>query len=393
MPTTAANDGSTGPSPGGGGAVRAFFESGIGYSACNEDPTSEYEALQPLTGKRLLCILGGGERFFNLLAFDSAPTECTLVDANRAQLHLFELKRAAFVALEHEALLRFLGIEDAPSRERREVYARLRPALPDDARAFWDRNPRMIKNGVIYQGRFERFMRIMAFSLGLFFGRTLRGLFDIATPEAQREYFARRVEGLRWRVLLWLLCRKVWFRLLSGDPCFYLYEGIGDYSAFFRARIERAVRDFPARSNFLLSLVLCGRYATREALPPCYRADAFERVRARLATVRVEVVCAPISDFLARSNFEFDAFSLSDTFSYLREGEIVELLRLLRSRATAGARVVARQLLTRYAVGRLVAGVGFRQMLEQEGRLRERDASFIWEFGVLEAEGARAVAP
>ena len=52
--------------------VTKFMDRSINYSACNEDSNSEELFFQFQGKESLLCLLGGGERFFNLLTYENA---------------------------------------------------------------------------------------------------------------------------------------------------------------------------------------------------------------------------------------------------------------------------------------------------------------------------------
>jgi S-adenosylmethionine-diacylglycerol 3-amino-3-carboxypropyl transferase len=363
-----------------------FFTRGLNYSACNEDAWSEYQAFAPVGEENVLCIAGGGERLFNQLAYETTGRRYVVIDASADQLALTELKRAAFEVLDHAALSRFLGLVACSGSERLRQYRQeLAPALPPIVRAYWDARPSTIERGVLYLGRFESFVGFMARVLRLFFGNTFVELFGCQNLAEQRAFFRRRIDGVRWKLLVSLLCRKLWFRLLTGDPAFYVNARIDSYPAHFKRELERAILELPVKDNFLLALVLCGRYLPSSGtVPICYQAAYHERIRERLRSLEFVSVEARVSDYLKSPNIEpFDCFSLSDLPSYLQPAEMAALLGDIQERARPGARIVIRQLLTRYDFEPLLAGRDLLRNETLERALGAAPGNLLWRYIVL----------
>ena len=122
------------------------------YSACNEDTRSELRALDLGPEDTAIAVAAGGGRALSLLA--AGPRRLLAVDQREDQVINRELKASAMDALDHDAYLGFLGLRD--SRDREDVYAALRPALPPSARRYWDARRGLIREGVLYAGRCER---------------------------------------------------------------------------------------------------------------------------------------------------------------------------------------------------------------------------------------------
>lgn len=121
------------------------FRSLLAFSVQNEDYRSEQAVLQRLPMSRplrILMIASSGENALSLLC-DPRVGHIDAIDINPAQIHLVALRIAALKTLTRDEQLRLFGAHPAFERagdavERLALYARLRPHLPDDARAFWD---------------------------------------------------------------------------------------------------------------------------------------------------------------------------------------------------------------------------------------------------------------
>lgn len=365
--------------------VTKFMDRSINYSACNEDSNSEELFFQFQGNESLICLLGGGERFFNLLTYKNAPQNAVLLDANPSQKYLYELKRAAYKNLEYDEFCEFIGLKKETGSKRVSYYQKLKNDLSEEARDYWVRNEKCLEYGVMYQGNFEKFLSIMGKILSLFFSKTFELLFQADSLQEQKKIYEKHLCGVRWNMILKILCRKTWFKLLSKDPCFYMNEGVGNYYVFFKNMFQHAITEIPIKENFLLSLIFLGKYDfEEEVLPRCYRKSYYQQVRERLNEVNVSLEVSDLNSYLENTSRRFDCFSLSDVCSYLNEEEIKSLFLALDKVSNPKAKVVIRELMTRFNIDSIVKSTSCSKtfirecVLEKEAK--EKDSSFIWGF-------------
>ena len=148
-----------------------------------EDPESDRLALQIQPGETVVTIGSGGCNTFGLLLED--PGRIFAVDINPCQSHLLELKRAAIRRLDLDDLHAFLGLR--PARNRGEMFESLANDLSGPAQAYWRNQPNALRGGVIYAGRYEKFLRHFRRLLRLTQGRKrIDGLFQCESLEQQR---------------------------------------------------------------------------------------------------------------------------------------------------------------------------------------------------------------
>jgi S-adenosylmethionine-diacylglycerol 3-amino-3-carboxypropyl transferase len=309
------------------------------FSAENEDTRSELKAFGSIAGQRVLAVTASGGRVLSLLL--GRPRSIVAVDLNPAQNALLELKIAAMQELDHDGYLRFFGVRKADDRQR--TYARLRPRLSSAVRCFFDREPRKIDAGILFQGRLERFLGIVATVTRVAGPFGLSKLLSAEDLETQRALVAK-LETPVWRTLTQAVCRRSVLRLLSGDPGFYrslppelpLHEVLYD-------RIHNHLRHNLLRDNPLLQIVFFGRYVHEPSLPIYLHADTFDAVKDALATVELEIVNATMDEALSDDRrVGFDAFSLSDITSYLEEDAQNRLFDRVFATARPGARLCSR---------------------------------------------------
>lgn len=368
--------------------INDFFNRAINYSACNEDGRSELQVIEKIADPRqFLVIAGGGERVFNLLVVDRPDASVDVVDGNASQLFLFELKKCAITRLSHEDMSGFIGLTPLSAQQRLALYRNeVRPHLSMHAQAYFDSKSRSLAKGILYQGEFEKFLNIIATVCNLAFGNTLKDFFACKSLDEQRIYFRERISGVRWNTLMWLLCRKIWFRLLSRDPAFYTYEGLDSYYRYLTSSIEHSLQNIPARENFLLALMLTGRYLPEyEAVPPCYRRDNLAVVKRNLENCEIRLHHGLLGNFLDSTSQQFDFMSLSDIPSYVSNDELKTLLENISAHLSDRACVVIRQLFSRHEVFTRDDLSGYRLNANKamESQLRDTDSSFIYQFQVL----------
>lgn len=369
-------------------AIQDFFNRPLNYSACNEDGRSELTVMERLAApQHFLVIAGGGERLFNLLVSNHVGASFDVVDGNASQLYLFELKKHSIMLMSHADMSGFLGLSPMASEQRQGIYRhQIRPLLSPEAATYFDRRIRSLGQGILYQGAFEQFLKIIATVCNLAFGDTLKQFFACNSLEEQRRYFAEHIAGVRWHSLMWLLCRKIWFRLLSRDPAFYTFEGLDSYYRYLSSSIEYSLLNIPARDNFLLALMLTGRYLPEfGAVPPCYREESLDQVRQNLRQCDIRTHHQLLGDFLDHSAQQYDFMSLSDIPSYVSNEELKQLLKNIASHLSVQSYVVIRQLFSRHDVFTRsdLSSYQLNNNSGIESYLKETDSSFIYQFQVL----------
>jgi S-adenosylmethionine-diacylglycerol 3-amino-3-carboxypropyl transferase len=318
-----------------------FFED-LNYSSVNEDWRTEARALDLRDGDDVLCVTGSGDRVLDLLA--AADVRVVAIDLAPAQNHLLVLKMAA-MRLPYAVYAAFLGLLSEEPSWRVATLRQLGPHLPDDTRRFWHAHSRMVRRGVLYQGRFERWFARVS-SLGrLLHPGLIEGLFGFDDLEAQRVYVRARWERPAWRRTFSLAVSPAISATLFRDPGWYAHAHV-DPGPWLFDRMTAGLQRCLARDSFMASLVLRGCLSPWD-LPPYLTPEGVAVIRERLD--RVEVVTGDVVAFLRGTERSFDRFSLSDVPSYQTEEEFRALGQLALARARPDGRIVIRQFLTRYA--------------------------------------------
>lgn len=314
-------------------AHRARFDI-IRYSNCWEDAGILLRAIHLRAGGTYLSIASAGDNTLSLLCGD--PSRVLAVDISDAQLACLELRRAAFRVLPHGAVLRFLGVQADSGRLR--TYEGLRHSLLPDARRFWDARHATIARGIVHAGKFERYFRLFnRWVLPLVHGkRMVEELLSEKDHGARAEFYERKWDTLRWRVLFRVFFSRAVMGRLGRDPEFFKYVK-GDVAGRILGRSKYALTELPTHDNPFLTYILTGNFDG--SLPHYLEEGNFDAIRKNLD--RLSLFRGNVSEaLLAHRGALFDGFNLSDIFEYMSYEEFSGELARIVQRASRGGRLV-----------------------------------------------------
>jgi S-adenosylmethionine-diacylglycerol 3-amino-3-carboxypropyl transferase len=348
----------------------SFFEH-INYAASHEDGRSELHALQLNERSRVLCITGSGSRALDLLV--AAPREVVAVDFNPAQTYLLELKLAALQSFAYADAAAFIGL--TPGGERMAQYGTLRVRLGETARAFWDRNTRLIGRGVLYAGRWERFLRLMVGPAAWARRGLIARVFACQSVDEQRTLWLGEWNTPGWDRYLQLLANRfLWTRVVREPGMRHIPKEL-DIVRCIRERFDRAAGSYLFRDSAWAWLVFKGYLSPDGPLPPHLAPQHHDLLAAHAA--HVTPVTASLLDYVQRPGLKrFTAFSLSDFGSYADDATYAATYAALRTVAEPAARVCERQFL----VPRDPSQLGLSRDVALERELPGRDHSVVYDF-------------
>ncbi len=313
------------------------------FGLSQEDERTEAAALSIGPGDDVLCIASAGEMPLSLVALGAGTV--TAVDIDAAQLHLTALKLAAARALERDDLLRFLGYLPASAASRREALGAVASFLDAERRSFWLSRAQLVGRGVIWQGRYERYVRLLVTLASPALGRhRIEGLFETRSLEEQARYFDREIGRPVVHAIFRVAFHPRVFGRSGMDPRSLRYrareEPLGEqYFRQFRAFCTR----HPTRENHHLQLTLLGRLLDGSATPACFSKAGVAALRARFGALRLVQ-----ADVRAQLESEpagtYRKVHLSNLADWLSATEFDGLLRVLAARVARPGRVVWRYL-------------------------------------------------
>ncbi|HVO10471.1 MAG TPA: BtaA family protein [Vicinamibacteria bacterium] len=338
--------------PGTGRLSRWLFDAvhrqNLVYNQCWEDPAVDQQALCLRPEDRVLAITSAG---CNTLDYALSGARVLAVDVNPRQNHLLELKRAGIRALGFEDFFDLFG--RGGCRRTRELYAALRPELPEDSRRFWDREIRLFepersRGRSFYYGGTAGLVALAVTAWirhGVRLWAVVERLLQAPTLEEQLEvYRAEAREGVLSDGLLRLVGSSPALSLL-GVPApqrRMVLEHPGGFPGFLRECMDHVMSVALLRENYFWSVYLNGRYS-RESCPRYLQQPSFERLKAGLVE-NVRSFTGTVTACLARQSEPITAFVLLDHMDWmashprLLEEEWAGIFRV----AGPGARVIFR---------------------------------------------------
>jgi S-adenosylmethionine-diacylglycerol 3-amino-3-carboxypropyl transferase len=357
------------------------FGSRLLYSQCWEDLACARAALRIRPEDHVLAIAAAGDNVLGMLVDD--PARIVAVDVNPAQIAVTELKAAALCHLNADDLHAFLGLR--PQADRWAVYQRLRPRLSEASRHFWDSHRRLIDDGILSAGRFERYVRLFRrLVLPVVPGR--RAVAEILAArdvERQRQVYARRWDTARWRLLFRIFFSRPLLAAFGRHRSFFDHAPSGGIGAHFLDRVRIGLTSTPLGDNPYLTYLLTGTYRGPRAMPDYLRAECQPTIAARVH--RIELVTASLTDALrGLPDRSIDAFYLSDVFELFGTDAYEEALSEIARVGRPGARLCYwNNLVSRQRPERL-AGV-IASHATEAADLHRRDRAFLYSRLVVES--------
>ena len=305
----------------------------VRYAQVWEDADVLLAGLDVQPGDACVSIASAGDNTLALLT--KQPSRVVAIDVSAAQLACLELRVAAYRTLEHRELLELIG--SRPSARRALLFARCRPLLSRGARGFWDRRGPEIEGGIGGAGRFERYVAIFRQRvLPLIHDRaTVAGLVGLRTREERQEFYDRRWNTWRWRLLVRAFFSRVVMSRLGRERAFFHYAEASLPAAILE-RTRHALVDLDPSKNPYAQWILTGAHGG--ALPCALRPENFDAIRNNLD--RLEWHQVSLEAFVRQSApAEFDRFNLSDVFEYVSQAHYEALLADIVRTARPGARL------------------------------------------------------
>lgn len=314
--------------------ARADFSS-VRYGQCWEDADILAEALRVSEGRSCLSIGSAGDNSFGLLAAGAAHV--TAVEMNPGQCACIELRRAAYLELDHDALLELLGIR--VSERRGLLYDACRPRLSETAAAFWAKEPDWQKRGIVPVGRFEGYFELFRDRV-LPLAHSRREVQELLTrrpADDRRAFYDGRWNNLRWRMIFHVFFSRFVMGRLGRDPAFFDFVE-GSVADRILLRVRHALVELDPSENPYLRFILTGTFG--DDLPLALRPESFSPIRDALRENRFALVHGTLEEALGSpERRNFDAFNLSDIFEYMSEAGTASIFQALVRHAHRGARL------------------------------------------------------
>lgn len=346
----------------------------IRYANCWEDADILLEALGVKPGDRVLSVASAGDNSFSLLSCN--PGLVVAIDVNRIQLHLCELKKAAFLLPSHLEFLELLGF--APSNRRRELFEKVSDGMSAMASSYWQKNFSQVEAGIIGQGKFEKYFR--AFRKWILpcihNEKRLQKLFVNKTAEEQSAFYHRHWNNFRWRLLFRIFFSKYVMGKYGRDPQF-LKEVQLTVSRYIFNKAEKHLESTAAQENYFLHHIMLGSF--RPQLPHYARPENFEKIRVNLHKIQFrEAYAQDVLDEVPGIN----VMNLSNIFEYMDQPVFESTSHALITKSGEGLRVAYWNLMVPRRMSSRFGQLSYNQAVSEE--LTRRDKGFFYNQFIFE---------
>lgn len=303
----------------------------IRYANCWEDAEVLINALQPKQGERILSVGSGGDNSFALLTTN--PSLVMAVDLNEVQLFVIELKKYAIKYLSYNEFIELTGFKE--SLKRRVYFNRIATFLSSDCRKYWLKNFDIIKEGLIYGGKFEKYLltfgkKILPLIVGK---KNIKKYFEKKTQSELVEFYQKKWNNWRWRTFFKLFFSK-WIMGKFGRTPEFMHEVKIDVGDFIFNKTENHLKCIEAQNNEFLRFIMNGNFG--ENLPYYARPENFEIIKKNID--KLELYKGYIED-LFRRDMNFDCYNLSNIFEYMSDSFFTQVAHTISNSLKDGSRV------------------------------------------------------
>ncbi len=351
---------------------KAFEE--LYYAQCWEDPLLNQVALEIQPGDTVLGICSAGDNVLMHLVDD--PGKVIAVDFNPVQLRLMRLKLAAIRQLERDDFLAFAGFHRHNDREA--VFRQIQSQLSEEDRLWWEQHMQMIRDGIIHQGKFERFFALFRRRiLPLMHSRKrVDKLLREKSEAEQRQFYDHRWNTWRWKLMFRLFFnRRVISRSGRSEAHFAQVEE-GEISSAFRWRAERVLAGQQPWNNPYLQYIFRGTYPDEECLPDYVKAGNYDLIRRRIN--RLDLRQGDLGTVLqSLDEGTIRAWNLSDIFEYLPKEQVVNLGNHIYRTSAENAKLSYWNLLVPRRLSDYESNK-FEHRKQLSGQLWQQDRAFVY---------------
>lgn len=341
----------------------------IRYANCWEDADILLEGLNPKVNSKILSIGSAGDNSFSLLITN--PELVVAVDVNPIQLYVIELKKVCIQHFSREQTLAFLGFIE--SSNRKQQYDIIESHLSEEAKQYWQLNFSLIENGLIHQGKFEKYFQLFCKKIlpWIHNKKTITELFREKTEQEQLTFYNKHWNTWRWRLLFKVFFSKYVMGKYGRDPEF-LKEVNVKVSDFIFKKAEQQLQSVNAQQNFILQYNLTSSFGNN--YPHYLRKENYDTIKQNIGRLKIHKGYA---EEAIKQYGKFDYMNLSNIFEYLDTETFSKVANDLINGSNHGARFAYWNLM----VPRKISNINPKQAVYQKETsqlLTQKDKGFFY---------------
>jgi len=307
----------------------------VNYSQCWEDAELLLDVLKINSQDRVLSITSGGDNSLSLLS--QSPQALVMLDCDRGQNAITELKMIALRHLSYKEYLEILGV--MPANNAQEYYDIVAPHLSQGAQEWFSQNREVFSCGVIHSGKFEHYLNFFRKHLLPYVHnkKTISLFFEQGNLKTQKLFYVNTWCSWRWRSFFWIATQARLLRRFARQRRMYSGER-KNTSVNYSKRIDRLVGNVLVRDSSYTAYCLLGRYTDK--LPHYAREHVFNKMRNNTTTSVAQENQDILSYLQEVPDDSFTKYNLSDIFEGFLEEDSSQLWQEIVRVSVNGAVVV-----------------------------------------------------
>ena len=302
----------------------------IHYSNCHEDIDFMLSHIERKP-KSILSIASALDNSLSMLLLD--PDEIVAIDSNDTQIYLCNLKKCAIEHLDYDSFLTLLGISEGDSLA---CYESLRNFLDAETLNYFDSHIELIRDiKLVNCGRFEYYFYVFKSKILplIHSKKTVDTFMSLNDIEAQREFYHKKFNNLRFRLMFKLFFSEAVMKRLGRDKEYFKYSK-GSLPKLLKGQFEACVENNLNSKNPYFQYVVLNEF--RE-LPAYLQRDSFEIIKSRIDRLKIRKV--GFSEIIAEGK-KYDFMYLSDIFEYMDASVMNDMSRAVGDALSDGGEVM-----------------------------------------------------
>ena len=355
--------------------IKDVLEEGIiRYSQVWEDYELLKQGLKIQSDDHILSIASAGCNALAMLLEE--PASVTAVDLNPSQTAICHLKKAGYLHLTHAEFVSLVGVRK--DHAVKDVYDKVKDALPEDARAFWDKNFALLEYGLVHCGRLEKYFRVFQekFIKPLVPDEMMAQFLAQDGGGFQNEFFEKVFAHPKFVETFKQYTSRDMIAEHGRDESQFKFVEVKDVGQYFYDRFKFVCTDLPTRHNFYMEFLMLSEYRDLEHGPAYLKPSNFEKLKSLMPRFHVVTkgLDACIDD---HEQGHYSKANLSDLFEYLSEEQTEGFMRTLATGMRKGGRLAYWNLLVDRRCSEKLADV-LKPNEDEAKALWEKDRAFFY---------------
>lgn len=273
-------------------------------------------------------------------------------------------------------MLEFLGF--SLSSQRRELFEKVQSNLGKDACSYWKNKLQRIEEGMIYQGKFEKYFsffqrRILSL---IHNSKRIDKLFEEKSATDQESFYSEQWNNWRWKMLFKIFFNKYVMGKYGRDPEF-LNQVRVPVSQFIFEKAEKHLTSVNAQGNYFLKFILTGRFGND--LPHYARKENYETIKNNIDKL---VLHEGFAEDALKDHTGITHMNLSNIFEYMDTETFNTASGKLAGALAPGGRLAYWNLMVPRKLSDLDRGIHYKHNLSES--LSAIDNGFFYNRFIIE---------